>query len=119
LAREGQIIRTRQEPHLSFTFERNIVYWSEGPLLGSSWEDDKYRLDRNLYFHNRGEPIEFAKWSFQEWRTRGQDRDSMIADPLFVDPENDNFSLKPESPAFKLGFKPIDLSKVGPQEKKP
>jgi len=32
---------------------------------------------------------------------------------LFVDLENDDYSLKPESPAFKVGFKPIDLSQVG------
>ena len=27
--------------------------------------------------------------------------------------ENDDYTLRPESPAFKLGFKPIDLSRVG------
>ena len=36
-----------------------------------------------------------------------------VADPLFEDPENGNFTLKPESPALKLGFKPIDTSKIG------
>ncbi len=117
LAKEGQLIRTRQEPHISFTFERNIVYWEENPLLGSNWEDDKYKLNRNLYFYTGDGPIMFTKWSFEEWQARGQDRDSLVADPLFVDPENDDFSLKPESPAFKLGFKPIDLSNLGPQKK--
>jgi hypothetical protein len=39
-----------------------------------------------------------------------------VADPLFVDPKSGNFSLKPESPARKLGFKPIDISHVGPRE---
>ena len=32
----GQVIRTRMEQHISFTFEHNIVYWTEGPLLGSN-----------------------------------------------------------------------------------
>ncbi|MBU4200081.1 MAG: DUF5123 domain-containing protein [Verrucomicrobia bacterium] len=31
------------------------------------------------------------------------------ADPLFVNPEKGDFSLKPDSPALKLGFKPLDL----------
>jgi hypothetical protein len=39
--------------------------------------------------------------------------DSIPADPLFVDPANNNFSLQPTSPAFGLGFKAIDLTKVG------
>jgi len=114
LAKEAQIVRSRQEPHMSFTFERNIVYGSEGPLLGGRWDDDKYRLNHNLYFYTGDGPIKFADWPFEKWQARGQDRDSLIADPLFVDPENGDFSLKPESPAFKLGFRPIDLSKVGP-----
>jgi len=37
----------------------------------------------------------------------------VIADPLFVDPARDNYTLRPESPAFKLGFEPIDTSTVG------
>jgi hypothetical protein len=51
--------------------------------------------------------------SFADWKKRGLDANSITADPLFVDLENDDFSLKPDSPAFKVGFKPIDLSKVG------
>jgi hypothetical protein len=35
---------------------------------------------------------------------------------LFVDPENGDFTLKPDSPALKLGFEPIDVSKVGPRK---
>ena len=54
-------------------------------------------------------------WQLQ----KGYDIDSKIADPLFLDrehPENENFDLDPASPAYKLGFKPIDLEKVGPKE---
>jgi hypothetical protein len=35
---------------------------------------------------------------------------------MFVDPGNDDYSLKPDSPALKLGFKPIDMSEVGLRE---
>jgi hypothetical protein len=41
---------------------------------------------------------------------------SKSADPLFVDPVDNNlknFKLDPKSPAFPLGFKAIDLTKVG------
>ncbi|MEI6500228.1 MAG: right-handed parallel beta-helix repeat-containing protein [Armatimonadota bacterium] len=34
-------------------------------------------------------------------------------DPLFVNAKKLDFRLKPESPAFKLGFKPIPIEKIG------
>ena len=32
---------------------------------------------------------------------------------MFVDPENGDFRFKQGSPALKMGFAPLDLSKVG------
>ena len=46
---------------------------------------------------------------------KGLDGNSLIADPRFVDPGSGNFALRPDSPAWKLGFKPIDVSRVGPR----
>jgi len=43
----------------------------------------------------------------------GVDAHSLAVDPLFVDPENGDFRFKPNSPALKLGFVPLDMSKVG------
>lgn len=51
---------------------------------------------------------------WESWKTTGQDVHSRLADPLFVDPEKDDYRLCPDSPAFKLGFKPIPLEKIGP-----
>lgn len=42
----------------------------------------------------------------------GVDANSLAVDPLFVDPSNGDFRLKPDSPALKLGFVPFDMSKV-------
>ena len=53
-----------------------------------------------------------------QWRSRGHDTNSLIADPLFVAPEKNDFRLKRKSPAFKLGFKPIDVSTVGVHERR-
>ena len=39
----------------------------------------------------------------------------LIADPQFVAPGQNGFELRPGSPAFKLGFKPISLAGVGPR----
>ena len=49
------------------------------------------------------------------WQAKGQDKHSEIADPLFIDPEKDDYRLKPASPAEKIGFKMPDLSRVGPR----
>ena len=50
---------------------------------------------------------------FEKWRQMGYDENSMLADPLFIDPVHDDYRLRPESPALTLGFKPIDVTKIG------
>ncbi len=113
LNHDSQLMRTRMEAHLSFTFEHNIVYWTEGALLGSNWSDNNYKLDHNLYWNAAGKPVDFAGLTFEKWQAKGQDAASLIADPLFVDPSKGDFRLKPGSPAEKIGFVPIDLTRNG------
>lgn len=98
-------------------FTRNLVVWREGPLIKErDWWSFATLWDYNLYWQSRGEPIRFMRYTFDEWKAKGLDVHSVIADPLFVDPEKNDFRLRPESPAFKLGFRPIDLSDVGPRQ---
>lgn len=116
---ENQMMRTRNEEHLSFFFTNNIVYFNSGNLLGSSWNNERYVINGNLYFDTRvgadPEKMKFSGASWAQWRARGHDTNSIVADPLFVDPAHDDFRLQPGSPAFKLGFRPIDLTTVGPR----
>src|ERR1035438_9789153 len=111
--REHQLMRTRPEPHTSFTMEGNIVYFDQGRLLGTNWTDGKFTMRRNLYYDARGGEISFAGKTFSEWQAFGQDRDSTIIDPLFVNAGNFDFRLRPESPALKMGFHQIDMTKIG------
>ena len=113
LGQQAQIRRSRQEAHLSFTFEHNIVYWKEGKLLDGTWKDNQFQLDYNLYWPAAGQPIHFGQESLAEWHKRGHDVHSQVADPLFVDPEHGDFNLKPDSPAAKIGFQAIDVSQIG------
>ena len=115
LGQMAQIRRSRKEAHVGFSFEHNIVYWKEGTLLDpdGKWDDDQFHFDYNLYYQAGGQPIQFGKESLAEWQKRGQDVHSLVADPLFVDPEHGDFTLMPGSPATKIGFKPIDMSQVG------
>jgi parallel beta-helix repeat protein len=116
LGRDAQIQRTRSEDHLSFRFERNIVYWSEGDLLVGNLDNLNFFFDRNLYWQEGGGEVKFGKFSWDEWRGMGMDANSLIADPLFMDVGVGNFALNSSSCAFSLGFKPIDLDKVGPRQ---
>jgi len=112
-AKDQQLQRSRMEPHRSFTFEHNIVYWKTGPLLGSQWGDDNYLLDYNLYWRSDAKPIDFAGMALVKWQAKGQDQHSIVADPVFENPEKGDFRLKPGSPASQIDFKPIDMSGVG------
>ncbi|MEW6358652.1 MAG: right-handed parallel beta-helix repeat-containing protein [Planctomycetota bacterium] len=111
--REGQIKRSREEEHSSFTFERNIVYCDNEEMLGGNWGNNNYTMDSNCYWNEAGTAVEFAGEDLAEWQARGHDKNSIIADPKFVNAKKYDFRLKPDSPAFKLGFKQIDMSKVG------
>ncbi|MGI9073657.1 MAG: right-handed parallel beta-helix repeat-containing protein [Bryobacteraceae bacterium] len=113
--KEFQLMRTKAEPHLSFTFEHNIIYFDEGQLLGSNWSGDGFHMDRNIYWNSRGGEMWFKNSSWQEWKRRGHDAHSLIADPLFVNAENYNFALGPGSPAANIGFQPIVVDAIGPR----
>jgi hypothetical protein len=112
-SRDGQLQRSRVEPHLSFTFENNIVYWKGGPLLHGLWTDPNVKLARNDYYDASGAPVSFVGKSLAEWQQSGKDLGSIVADPRFVDPDHDDFRLRPESPALKLGFRPFDFERAG------
>jgi len=135
-----QLSRSRVEPHGSVFFENNIVYWKEGVLLDKNWRDKPYsfyfhpknnsgtrevtetfEMDWNTYYNPNMElkDVRFNGLTFEQWRKTGKDIHSLYADPLFVDPEKFDFRLKPESPALALGFKPIDVSVVGPRGSRP
>ena len=115
-ARVQQLQRTRTEQHLSFTFDRNIVYWTnDSPLLGSNWRDDNFILDRNLYWNPNHPDIQFpGGLTLDQWRRqRGKDAHSFIADPMFLDAGRDDYRLHPSSPALGLGFEPLNFDDLG------
>ncbi|MEI6916457.1 MAG: right-handed parallel beta-helix repeat-containing protein, partial [Armatimonadota bacterium] len=110
----GQLIRTRPEEHISYFLDHNIIYYNDAPLLGSNWTtNNNFRLDYNLYWNAGIVPISFAGMTLEEWRKKGNDIHSVVADPLFVDIAKDDFRLKPASPALQMGFVEWDTSKAG------
>ena len=45
----------------------------------------------------------------------GMEYGSVWADPMFADPQNDDLTLSPDSPAKSIGFIPFDYRKAGPR----
>jgi len=111
----AQIVRSRDEDHLSYTFNQNIVYWDQGELLSGSWKGDtgNFKFDYNVYHQANNEFIDFDGLSIEQWRESGQDLHSRFADPLFVNPSQGDFDLKEDSPAFDVGYYPIDWTVAG------
>jgi hypothetical protein len=96
---------------------RNVFYFVEGKAVGdygiAHCGIDVCAFDRNLYWNPSGKPVFFGSKDFSEWQAIGQDKNSLVADPLFVDPAHGNFTLRPGSPAVQIGFEPWDFSTVG------
>ncbi|HIE28471.1 TPA: right-handed parallel beta-helix repeat-containing protein [Candidatus Poribacteria bacterium] len=106
--------------HENIKLLRNIICYSKPDALLFKLSGERslpLESDYNVFFHTAGKDIVNSGApgldSFEEWQKRGLDTNSIVADPLFVDVANDDYSLKPDSPALKLGFKPIDISEVG------
>jgi hypothetical protein len=98
------------------------VCFDSGVLLGGNWANDNYQMDWNIYFDARQgagpDSMRFAGDTWDKWHQRGHDKNSITADPLFVRPGQNDFGLQTDSPALKIGFKPIDLSAIGPEHGK-
>jgi hypothetical protein len=128
-----QLAITRNEPHMTAIFRRNIVYFNEGTMVGApeagfmegGCSPRNVTLENNLYWHAGGGEVDFLGRSLAQWRKLGFDAGSVEADPKFVGPRTrskdparwriEDFRLRPNSPVFKLGFREFDLSQVGPR----
>jgi hypothetical protein len=108
---EAQLMRTRPEPHLSFTIERNVVIWSDGPLLGSNWSGEpgkNFIVGKNIYWNTKGIAPKLAPG----------DTGSIIADPDFRNVSKDDFRVDGTSPVSKVGFVPFTLDGAGRRNEK-
>jgi len=105
-----QLKISRPENHLRLIFERNIVIGRTGRFLDGNI-DFNFKFNKNLYWKDEQGEIKFGDYSWEEWRNKGMDKNSLILDPLFINPKKYNFNLEKNSPAFKLGFKPIILAR--------
>ena len=92
-------------------FRRNIVSFGKPQtalFFLANWTDRVVaKSDDNLFFKPGGGEDSFAingedptpVPSLRQWRQLGYNVHSLVADPLFVDAEHNDYRLKPESPA--------------------
>jgi hypothetical protein len=116
------------------TFYNNIFVTDGAPFFfnpnktGTAYLKKEFFSDLNLFWDiskknillgiGSFEKIE-TKYGLKKWRKLGFDLKSLLGDPKFRNLKKFDFRLKKNSPAFKLGFKPIDTTDVGPAPRQP
>ena len=93
---------------------RNIIMHPDDNISFIGKIDVHYG-DGNV-FYAAGDPGGSAAW-LEQRKATGQDLNSVVADPMFRDLENYDFSLEPGSPALNLGFRQIPFEAIGLLEK--
>jgi len=106
---------------------RDDVYSIIAPPARGVWLEE---IDRNCLFSASGKftarisqirgdngPERGARRvDLEGWRALGFDRNSVFADPQFVDPAKNDYRVKPGSPALALGFKNFEMGSWGIQD---
>jgi hypothetical protein len=113
--------RDKMPPYASCNIQNNIIYkvashntfFRQGTVKGKLTElkIEECNIDRNLYFDANLD--DHGQSAIDYYRTRGADKNSMVADPMFRDIKKGDFRLKDNSPAYQVGFKDIDLTRIG------
>lgn len=119
VATNNIILNNSLHPHVwvrnsDDVFKHNIVFTAYQPAVMNSalGESDRWgkELDYNLFATGQAAMRKFA--------VHGADAHSVSADPLFVNPGQGDFRVRPESPAFKIGFRNFDMTDFGVKSEK-
>jgi hypothetical protein len=99
----------------SFISSNVVVLKESYYAYAGDWKIDHIKADYNTYFHLTGHTILFpGNRTLDQWKAIGKEPNSIIADPLLIDPENGNFHLLPNSPALQLGYEDWNYESTGP-----
>lgn len=123
----GAVTMGKAIPFMKFIAEKNIILLGENACVYNGWRGEN-RLpsetsmfsDNNIIYCVDGTEPNFTvgysgnKVSMTDgMRDSGWDTNSIFENPLFNDATKFDFTLSKDSPAFKVGFEPIDISSVG------
>lgn len=83
----------------------------QGETLSGPWKEGNIDMGSNLYWSVDG-TLSFDGLPWEQWK-KEKENDSMVASPLFIDAENDDFRFKTLKNVRKIGFIPFDYSQAG------
>ena len=110
---DGQFRITRREDHNSLFLYNNILVGDDTPMYWETTGLDWFKDDSNLYWdyntfgktvYSGGSTNIFDSENILGMYGRGYYQNAVLADPLFKDAENRDFTLAENSPAFDAGF---------------
>lgn len=107
------------------SFLRNVVHYSSEQAvlyaIYGKFDFNTTTSDYNTIYHAdlpllvpymaTSDNLQWLKWKYS-----GLDKNSAMADPLISNILAGDYTIAPNSPAIKLGFKPIPFDKIGPYQ---
>ncbi len=76
-------------------------------------------INSNLYWCAKNEKDCYSHLDKMQKLDPDLEKNSQVANPFFKDIQGEDFSFLPNSPALKMGIKPIDRTKIGVTEEYP
>ncbi len=116
---EGQFRITRNEEHNSLFLYNNILVGDDSVMYWNTISLDWFKDNNNLYwdYNTFGKTVFsgnstsiFDSENILAMYGRGYYNNAILADPLFKDAENRDFTLAENSPAFDGGFEPWEYN---------
>lgn len=113
---------SKHEMHVGIILDKNIIVSDGTPsyYLGRDEWAGSVHIEghQNLHFNMSGETAilenDGKNYNLEDYQNAfGKEDGSKVGNPMFADYENDDYTLLPNSPAFKIGFKKIDTENVG------
>jgi hypothetical protein len=114
LSERDHLCLGKREAHRSALFRQNILLPRNGRFIGG-WNPAHFTVENNLIHPLDGGELSFAGWTLADLEALGQAQGTVVADPLCSDAGGRDFSLRADSPAFAIGFKPWNWKTAGPR----
>jgi hypothetical protein len=127
-----QAMKPQDDLNFSMGAAYGEIYTLIAPPAHGAWLEE---IDHNCFYSDLGEFVarveqragggyeegwgdiadgmKKSKYTLEQWQALGYDRHSVFADPLFRDPQNKDYRLRPESPALQLDIASFDAREAG------